>query len=448
MSSLDPISMASQLAQFEIQSFQSRYQMQADKYNAQLTALNKIESAMRDFRTAIESLNGSSSGIIQNGATLSQDGYFTASAGANALSGSYQIFVEQVASAHQLSTSMPVDMTADTVIPATGSLDFTINGQALNLDLSTVDADGDGSATMQELVNAINSNPDNPGVNATLVRSNGQTHLMLASSETGLANQIQVSASGTGQAWFEDAFNNTSEISAAQDAVIWLGAEGSGLQLTNASNTFSDVIDGVDITVSKAQVSGEQPIGLSIGADSEATKEQLNQFIEAYNTLVTTIDQYTSVGKPGEDGQKRGPLASDPTIRSIESQLSNLIRKDFGGLRLAEVGITLNRDGKLSLDEGKFSEAQQNNAAGLEALFNGDGNLLDSLDAMAEPFLKFSSGTFSSRKDALQQNLSRIDDKQATLERKYDMAYNRYIKQFTQMNAIMSQMNQTMTMFG
>ncbi|MEF1305509.1 flagellar filament capping protein FliD, partial [Vibrio owensii] len=84
----------------------------------------------------------------------------------------------------------------------------------------------------------------------------------------------------------------------------------------------------------------------------------------------------------------------------------------------------------------------------LETMFNGDGALLDSLDDMAEPFLKFSSGTFNSRKDALQANLDRIEDKQTTLERKYEMSYNRYLKQFTQMNTLMTQMNQTMSMFG
>ena len=63
-------------------------------------------------------------------------------------------------------------------------------------------------------------------------------------------------------------------------------------------------------------------------------------------------------------------------------------------------------------------------------------------------FLKFSSGTFSTRKDAIQSSLDRIKDKQTNLERKYEMSYNRYLKQFTQMNSIMTQMNQTMSMFN
>ncbi|EPH6195873.1 flagellar filament capping protein FliD [Vibrio parahaemolyticus] len=445
MSSFDPISMATQLATYDVQPFQQRYSLQASKYQEQLSALGKVESALRDFRTALNEMNSSTSSIIKNSATTSQEGFFSANADASAMGGNYQIFVEQVATAHQVSTGMPATLDATTEIPLTGTLEFTIDGTSMTLDLASVDKDGDGKATMSDLTSAINNHTDNPGVNATLVRSNGQTHFMLSSTETGVANTINVSASGTGQAWFEDAFANLSDISTPQDAVIWLGAETTGLKLTNSSNTFEGMIDGVDITVSKAQTSGEAPISLNVGTDNEGTKEQLDKFVETYNNLVSTIDKYTQIG--GED-KARGALVSDPTLRSIESQLSGIIRGEHGGMRLGDIGLSLDRSGKLTVDQDKFNTAQQNNSAGLEAMFNGEGALIDSLDAMAEPFLKFSSGAFKSRKEALQSSLERIEDKQTGLERKYKMSYDRYLKQFTQMNTLMNQMNQTMSMFG
>lgn len=309
MSSLDPITMATQLATYDVQPFQMRYQMQADKYQSQITALGKVEAALREFRTAVTNMNSSSSNIIKNSANVSQDGFLSATANASALTGSYQIFVEQVATAHQMKTDMPADLDATTEIPATGTLDFTINGETVTIDLATVSADAGGTATMADLVSAINNDPNNPGVNATLVRSNGQTHFMLSSTETGVENTINVSATGTNAAWFEDAFTNSTDISTPQDAVIWLGGQG-GLKLESSSNTFTGVIDGVDITVSKAQTAGEQPLTLNIGPDQEATKEQVNVFIDAYNTLMSTMDEYTGIG--GED-QARGVLASDPT---------------------------------------------------------------------------------------------------------------------------------------
>ncbi|EPP24399.1 flagellar filament capping protein FliD [Vibrio fluvialis] len=445
MSSLDPITMATQLATYDVQPFQQRLNTQSSQYQSQLTALGKVETALRAFRTAITEMNSSTSSIVKNSATVSQEGYFSATADANALAGSYQVFVEQVATAHQVSASMPANLDSTTQVPTTGTMDFTINGTTMTLDLSTLDSDGDGIATVADLVSAINNDSNNPGVNATLVRSNGQTYFMLSSTETGVANSVNVSVSGTGQTWFEDAFTNLNEISAPQDAVIWLGAQGSGLQLTNSSNTFEGVINGVDLTVTKAQTSGEAPLSLSVGADQEGTKEQMNKIIEAYNSLMKTIDSYTSIG--GEDSQ-RGVLASDPTIRSIESQLKTLVRGEFEGMRLSDLGIEISRDGTMKIDADKFEEAQTTNTAALESFFNGDGNLLDSLDSLLDPYLQFSNGLFKSRKDALQQNISRIEDKQTALERKYDMAYDRYLKQFTQMNQLITKMNQTMSMFG
>ncbi len=445
MSSLDPITMATQLATYDVQPFQQRLNTQSSQYQSQLTALGKMETALRAFRTAITEMNSSTSSIVKNSATVSQEGYFSATADANALAGSYQVFVEQVATAHQVSASMPAILDSTTQVPTTGTMDFTINGTTMTLDLSTLDSDGDGIATVADLVSAINNDSNNPGVNATLVRSNGQTYFMLSSTETGVANSVNVSVSGTGQTWFEDAFTNLNEISAPQDAVIWLGAQGTGLQLTNSSNTFEGVINGVDLTVTKAQTSGEAPLSLSVGADQEGTKEQMNKIIEAYNSLMKTIDSYTSIG--GEDSQ-RGVLASDPTIRSIESQLKTLVRGEFEGMRLSDLGIEISRDGTMKIDADKFEEAQTTNTAALESFFNGDGNLLDSLDSLLDPYLQFSNGLFKSRKDALQQNISRIEDKQTALERKYDMAYDRYLKQFTQMNQLITKMNQTMSMFG
>ncbi len=445
MSSLDPITMATQLATYDVQSFQTRYSTQTNKYQSQLDALQKVESALREFRTAMNEMNSSTSSIIKNSATTSEDGFFSASADATSLSGSYQIFVEQVATAHQVSASLPTTLDSTTEIPLTGTMEFTVNGETMTLDLSTVDTDGDGIATMADLAKAINNDPNNPGVNATLVRSNGQTHFMLSSEETGVANSISVTTSGTGQTWFEDGFNTLNDITTPQDAIIWLGAKDTGLKLTESSNTFSNVIDGVDITVTKAQSATDAALTLDIGADDEATKEQVNKFIDAYNSLISTIDKYSKIDSESET---RPVLASDPTLRSIESQLTAMVRSEFGGLRLAEVGIEISRDGTMKLDAEKFEEAQLNNSTALEDMFNGDGNLLDSMDTLVEPYLQFSSGLFKSRKDAIQQSIDRISDKQVVLDRKYDMAYDRYLKQFTQMNAIMRQMEQTMSMFG
>ncbi|GAB6261797.1 flagellar filament capping protein FliD [Photobacterium sp. CCB-ST2H9] len=445
MSSIDPISMAQQLATYEVQPFQNRYQTQSDKYQSQITAYGKIESALRAFRTAVEDMNGLNDSVVKNSATFSQEGNLSASVNGNALAGEYQVFVEQVATAHQMSVDLGAGTTSSSPVPATGTMMITMDGKTLNLDLATVDTDSDGTATVQELVNAINNDENNPGVNATLVRANGETHFMLSGKETGSANTISVSATGTGDANFENAFATATDISTPQDAIIWLGAQNTGLKLTNASNTFEGVIDGVDLTVTKAQQSGDQPVGMSVGADKESTKEQLNKLVESYNALMSEIDKYTKVGSEDE---KRGVLAGDGTLRSLESQISSLFRQNYNGQSLYSVGVSIDRHGKLTVDNEKFEAAQASNPAALGEMFNGTDQLFDSLEATVKPYLSFSDGVFKSRKDSLQQNISRIDDKLSGLERKYQMSYDRYLAQFTQMNQLMTQMNQTSGLFS
>ncbi|MGR5236470.1 flagellar filament capping protein FliD [Vibrio alfacsensis] len=449
MSSVDPITMATQLATYDVLPFQNRYNLQTQKYQTQIKALAEVETALKNFRTAITDINKISNSVVSNSATSSQDGFFSASADASALSGSYQIFVEQIATAHQASANFPegTTITADTEIPTTGTMEFAINGEKMVLDLSKVDTDGDGKATMTDLVKAINNDENNPGVNATLVRSNGETHLMFSSVETGVANKVSISVSGTAleDKWFTDGFTTLKDISEPKDAIIWIGGKDTGLQVKNSNNTFEGVIDGVDITVTKAQEVGEAPITLSVGPDKEATKEQIDKFISAYNSLMSNIDLHMGVG--GEDSQ-RGALAGDASLRSIKTQLSNLIRADFGDSNLRNVGISIDRDGKLTIDEEAFEQAQENGGLALESLFNGEGHLLDSLEDSLEPYLAFGTGMFNTRKETLEGNIDRIDGKLTQLERKYEMSYNRYLAQFTQMNAVITQMNSNMSLFG
>ncbi|GEM75193.1 flagellar filament capping protein FliD [Vibrio sagamiensis] len=443
MSSLDPITMATQFATLDVQPFQQQNQKQATQFQTQLGAVGKVENALREFRSAIDAINKDNQSVIQNSVTFSDDGYLSTTTTAKALPGRYQVFVEQIATSHQISMTIPGN--GNDSIPSFGSLTLSVNGKNLQLNLADIEKGDNGQPTMTTLVKAINNSSKNPGVNATLVRSNGQTHFMLTSSETGVNNSIEIQVSNTNQAGFENALNNPNILSSAQDAVIWLGSQGTGLKLTNPSNQFEDMIDGVDLTVTKAQKSGESPITLDIAIDKESTKAQVDSFIEAYNKLASTLDSYTQIGT---DNRSRGVLASDPTIRSLKNELKLISRGQFQGMRLSQIGISLDRSGKMTLDQDKFEQAQRKNSVALEKVFQGEKGLFNSLDAILAPLLSFSSGLLNSRKETLRNSIERIEDKQETLERRYEISYQRYLKQFTQMNTLMTQMNQTMSMFG
>ncbi|PXB97872.1 branched-chain alpha-keto acid dehydrogenase subunit E2, partial [Pseudomonas aeruginosa] len=73
-----------------------------------------------------------------------------------------------------------------------------------------------------------------------------------------------------------------------------------GLKRSIASNSVSDVIDGVSFDV-KAVTEAGKPITLTVSRDDAGVKDNVKKFVEAYNTLTKFINEQTVVTKVGED---------------------------------------------------------------------------------------------------------------------------------------------------
>lgn len=422
--------MSTQLANYEVQAALAKANRNEANYKAQLSAVSSLDSALKSFSSAVKSMKGVGSSMLINSATFSQEGVATATVGTTAIAGNYQFFVEQLATRHQVSLA---GLTAADL--GSGSLNIGQDGQSFNIDLSQ-------SSTLEELSAAINGAADNTGVKATLVRSNGEVSLVLSSEKTGAANAISLSATGA-TAGLNAALTAKQELSKAQDAKVRLGGE-SGMLLTNASNTFENVIDGVSLTFNKVHQAGEQALSIDIGQDKTATKEKAQTFATALNTLMSSFDTLTASG--GEEGG-RGVLAGDSSIRAIETMLNQVVRKQYGGVSLTEFGISADRNGKLVIDSARFEKAVAANPEGFEKLFTGKDNLLDSIDKNLTVYTSSANGLMKARKDSLNNQLRRVDEQFESIQQQYDSYYNRYLKQYTSMMQTMSAMEQTYGLF-
>lgn len=435
--------MAQQLATYEVQNGLNKADRNKASYQSQLTAVTALESALKTFSSAVKGLNGTDASMLVNSATMSKDGYLSAKVGSTAVAGKYDFFVEQLATSHQMSFSGLQAGDIDTQ----GTLTLTQNGKSFDIDLSKIDSDGDGSNSMEELAAAINKAADNTGVKATLVRSNGQVSLVLGAEKSGAANAIGISLSGTSTAnnAFENALANPQELSKGQDARVRLGGE-NGMLLTNDSNTYDNIIDGVSVTFTQAQKAGELPISMTIDQDKSSTTKKVQTFIDAFNALASQIDTLTASGD--QNGNARGALAGDSSVRAIENSLNQLLRTSFGGANLINFGISADRNGKLTLDSTRFEKAIAADPEGLDKLFVGKGNLLDSVDKNLALYTNATNGVMKSRKDTLNNSLRRVNDDYDTLQKQYDSYYARYLKQYTSMMQTMQSMSQTSGMFG
>lgn len=432
-------SMATQLANYEVQSALTKANRNETNYKAKLTAITSLETALKTFSSSIKSLKGTDKSVLTNTATFNSEGYATAKVGTTAIAGNYQFFVKQLASAHQVS----IEGLSDTDVDTSGNLTITQGSKSFTVDLSAIDSDGNGSNSLAEVAAAINAASDNSGVKATLVRSNGTVSLVLASEKTGLENAIGVSTSGTSGGAFDTALTNRRELSAAKDAEVLLGGE-SGMLLTNATNNFDNIIDGVSLTFTKAHSTGEQPLSVTVGRDEKATKDKVQSFIDAINTLLGTFDSLTASG--GESAS-RGVLAGDASIRAVESTLNKLLRTEFGGVTLIDFGIAADRNGNLTIDSARFEKAIAANPEGLDKLFNAKDALLDSIDKNLAVYTSGTNNLMKARKESLNTMLSRVDDQFDDIQKQYDNYYARYLKQYTSMMQTMAAMEQTFGMF-
>jgi flagellar hook-associated protein 2 len=438
MADIDPVSMASQLANLYVAGAQKQLTTQSQRAQSQSTALTRLQSALSAFETAMGALTTRNTGVLQRSATLTGAGsaISAASASANAAPAAHQVFVEQVATVHQVAYEELVVQLGD--------------GTNFSVDLTMADQNNDGSISHAEIARAINLAEQNGGkAVASTVTSGGQTHLVITAGNSGAEGAVTLDASGLPDSALKTAFGNGRELVAAQDAVVWLGAEGTGIRMQQASNTFT-AIEGLTLTLAQAMASGSAPATVTVANDTSATTEKLQGFITAYNALEKALDELTAFGA---EGAASAVFASDAGVRSLRTRLANTLRMEVDGVRLMDFGIKTSRDGSISLDSAKLDKALADNPDKLDALFGSTGlvgasGVLGALQSVTDSWTDTTAGQIKRRQDTVQVTQKRITQRQDRLEMQYENAYQRYLAQFTQLQNLQAQMSETSSLFS
>lgn len=437
MAEINPTQIATQLASLYVQKSQQQLTTQNKTAKARSDALNQLQKALQDFRSTLSGL-GAKKTMAAMSASFGQEGAGTVSASGTAQPGSYALFVEKVATAHQIAV--------DGVAAAAGGT-LTVDlagGDSFDVDLAAADGDGNGQLSTAEIALAVNRAPDNGGkVNAMVLTADGQTRLVFASANTGEDGEITLDASQVADAGLKAALGTPTQLSAAADAVVWLGGQGTGVKMQQASNTFT-AIDGVTMTVSRATAPGET-LQLTVARNANDTAANVQSFVDAYNGLLKTLDTLSSAGG-ADKGQQAGPFASDAGMRALRDRLNTMIRQSFGGVRLAEMGVTASREGTLSLDRAKLDKLMADKPTALDDFFNGVGanGLLKEAGGYLDKWLNSSSGLIKLRRDSAQRMQGELDARQERIDSQYDQAYKRYLAQYSQLQAMQAQMSQTL----
>lgn len=442
MSDFDPTTLATQLAGYDILALQNSITKQTSTLQAQTKALDSLRTALTTFRTSITALNSSSASVLKNIATLNQEGVATVTASASARKGTYSLNVTQLATAQQKGFE---GLTDDSIKNASGTLKISLDGEDIEIEMDGLNSLSDFAAAVNKAdfpsaSSSTTATSGQNGVTASLMRVNGEVSLMLSSDQSGEKYDIQLDTSGMTNG--QDIFNQPTTITDGKDAIFTLGD--SPKEYHSSSNNLDDLVDGVSIKLTSTTEKGK-PLIISIDTDATETKNQVQAFLDAYNTLRDTISGLTATGSSSSD---RGAFAGDANITALNTELSNMLRGTFGDQNMSKFGITADKDGKFSFDADKLEEQLKNDPQTVAQFFNGNDGLIKAMDKSLDKYLNTSTGLLKGRQDTLDRQQTDIDNKTEKMNTRYESSYNRYLKQFTQLQSLMTQMNNTMSMFS
>ena len=287
---------------------------------------------------------------------------------------------------------------ASTVLTDAGSLpatsatllsDVQVNGATANIQAGDTvvlgGKRGDGTAvsfsfavgagtTVGDLVTQINSSSAFGGGSRVAVASigtDGKLHLTDATAgDSQLTLSLGVTKSGTNGggstsigAFSVETTGRVRAVNVGSDAQLRVD----GVLLTRSTNSVSDAITGVSLSLQQAEVGTS--VGVTVTRDTASTLTAIKGFATAYNTLVAFVNTNTAAS---------GALKNNTALRSTARAFTNALLTDVVGAtvtRGALIGLALDKAGLLQVDQVVMTAALKNNPTGVKSLFSLAGGV-------------------------------------------------------------------------
>ena len=307
--------------------------------------INGIQTDVGTLQTALQAMADPAGAIASMTATSSDSSLVTATAAPGTPTGSHVVVVKNVATTSSWYSDAVA--TSSTALP-TGS--FTLQ---VGTGTPTTIAIGGDTDTLDDLASSINT--QNLGVTASVINDSTGSRLAIVSNSSGTANGITISAA-SGLTF--------TQASAGTDASLTVD----GIPIDSASNTISGAIPG--LTLNLVGAAPAEQVNVNVAPDSDQATKAITAFVTAYNTAVGDVNTQFTVNANNQEG----PLAGDSTVQMLQSTLLSIAGYSGGGngvSTLADLGISMNKDGTLSVDNAQLGNAIQNNFAAVQTFMQG-----------------------------------------------------------------------------
>jgi len=263
---------------------------------------------------------------------------------------------------------------------------------------------------------------------------------VFSSSKTGAGTDISVDGitelkivgtdkmTGTGAGYID---------SLAMDATLTID----GLKVTSKTNTVDKAISGLSLDLLKAS---SDTVTITVGENKDGLKTSVQAFVDAYNTLVKTVNSLTAVSKDEDGNNVLGPLTGDSTSRSLLSDLRSQLSTVGSGDRLTtlgQLGINTAKDGTLEFNATKFDAAMKEKKLGPEVqeLFTGTNGVFDRMNGAIKPYLE-TGGILDSRKAGLDKLQKDLTEQQLALDRRIDSLTASLTKRYVAMDTLVGKL--------
>lgn len=329
-------------------------QNKIDKINTKSQAWTDISTRLSNLTSKLDVLQDEATYQTKK-VTSSDDTIATISGTSDSMEGSYDLVVKQLATASKITGDVVSKADGTTKISTKDALGYSgkltiTNASADGSESKTIELDIKATDSLKDIANAINNAKDpsdkegtkSAGLKATIVNN----QLVVTSEEMG-DRKLTIGGDLKDKLGFAD---NVVKRTKGQSAEFTLD----GIDMTRNSNSPTDVVDGVTLNFKKADASKTITLGLTNDTDKELSA--VKDFVSQYNSVMSFLSEKMDVGDPSKSDNTTGALAGDSTLISLQSKLQSMVLggKSVNGVSASTLGLSVDRNGTLSLDETKF----------------------------------------------------------------------------------------------
>ncbi len=452
-SGLDVASIISQLMAVEKRPL-TQMQTQASEVQTRLSVYGVLQSRLTSVGDLAQKL-GDPLAWKRTTSSSSNEAAVSVSSTDAAAATSLQVEVSQLAQAQSVSTAA---FTSANAAVGTGTLHIELGSWSANFGAftakpSTTALDieiGSGEQTLAGVRDKINA--ANAGVTATILNDASGARLVLRSTDTGAVNGFRLTVDDLSDASNTDgnglsalAFNPpVGTVTSGNQRGLNLTGLVNGAPVSSASNTLADIVDGVTVTANTV-TSG--PVALSVKADTENFKSQIQQFVAAYNDTMKLMREQTQYNA---DTKTAATLQGDRVAVGLQNQLRSLVSASTTAstkfTRLSDIGLEQQRDGSLKINDTKLAAALKDlpeltkMMSNVDATNAANSGLARRFDALADSNTS-TDGALTTHQAGLKQRLERNQDEQDRFSDRLTAIEARLRAQYTALDTKMSQLN-------